>query len=332
MRTFDLKTITESSGTALARQAIRSPATGRDVDLRLLLQEAADQLCQVVDGNLEFVVKVSEQDDDIDKLLLLVNFVLASARRSLNDLNDAHLRIDEDLAAARKLQEKLLPQKLPPARRLRASAKCVPARVVGGDFFDFFSYKYSDKYVGLLADVSGKGASAALYAALTSGIVGSLVEAELSPRLMLQRLNRNLFLRAPEKHFVALTYSIWDDERLVLETCGSGLPEPLLCRNGTIERLPLHGVPLGLMPETDYETMRIQCEPGDTFLFYTDGVVDAVDKDGNEFGTDRLCELMFDACRNKTAQIVETVFEQVTAHCACEANLDDQTVVVMSVL
>jgi hypothetical protein len=112
MRTFDLKTITESSGTALARQAIRSPATGRDVDLRLLLQEAADQLCQVVDGNLEFVVKVSEQDDDIDKLLLLVNFVLASARRSLNDLNDAHLRIDEDLRSSQETPGEIATSKI----------------------------------------------------------------------------------------------------------------------------------------------------------------------------------------------------------------------------
>jgi sigma-B regulation protein RsbU (phosphoserine phosphatase) len=208
----------------------------------------------------------------------------------------------------------------------------VPARVVGGDFFDFFRYQQSGKFVGLLADVSGKGAAAALYAALTSGIVGSLVEDELSSQQMLRRLNRSLYLRAPEEHFVALTYSTRDDELLLLETCSSGLPEPLLCRNGSIQRLPLHGVPLGLMPETDYETMHIQCEPGDTLLFYTDGVVDAMDQDGNEFGTDRLCEVVIGASQDKTDRIVDIVFDQVAAHCRSKVAFDDQTVVAMRVL
>ena len=301
-------------------------------DLRVLIQDAADQLCQVVDGNLDFIVQVPGGDDDIDKFLLLVNFVLATARRSLSDLREVHRKIDEDLAAARKLQEKLLPQKLPLARNLRVTARCVPARAVGGDFFDFLRYQRSGLYVGLLADVSGKGAAAALYAALTSGIVGSLLEDELSPKEMLKRLNRSLFTRVPDEHFVALSYSTWDDERLILETCSSGLPEPLRCRDGNVERLPIHGLPLGLFPEVDYEVTRIHCEPGDTLLFYTDGVVDAVDGQGNEFGTDRLCEIMMETRNKTTSEIAKNVFEKVTNHCRCLTHIDDQTVIALRVL
>src|SRR4030095_3545984 len=102
-------------------------------DLRRLIRDAADQLCQVVDGNLDCVVQVSESDDEFDKFLLLVNFVLASARRSFADVREAHRRIGEDLSAAHRLQEKLLPQSLPNATNLLVSAKCVPARAVGGD-------------------------------------------------------------------------------------------------------------------------------------------------------------------------------------------------------
>ena len=136
---------------------------GAGPDLRNLIRDAANQLCQVVDGSLDFVVQVSEGDDDFDKLLLLVNFVLASARRSFADLREVHQRMEEDLSAARKLQEKLLPQTLPHARNLQLSARCVPARAVGGDFFDFGQCSNSGLYVGLLADVSGKGAAAAIF-------------------------------------------------------------------------------------------------------------------------------------------------------------------------
>jgi sigma-B regulation protein RsbU (phosphoserine phosphatase) len=301
-------------------------------DLRQLIRDAADQLCQVVDGNLDFVVRVSESDDDIDKFLLLVNFVLASARRSFSDLREAHLRIEEDLSAARKLQEKLLPQELPNARNLRVSAKCIPARAVGGDFFDFFRYQHSGLYVGLLADVSGKGAAAAIYAALASGIARFLVDEELNPKEMLTKLNKSLFARAPDGNFVALTYCTWDDQQLVLELSGSGLPDPLLCRRGIVRKLEAHGLPLGLFREADYEVMRIQCERGDTLLFYTDGVVETVDKDGNEFGPGRLCEIIMKTCRHRTSDIVNNVFDEVNAHCNCEMNVDDQTVIAMQVL
>jgi sigma-B regulation protein RsbU (phosphoserine phosphatase) len=301
-------------------------------DLRPLLREAADQLCHVVDGDFDFIVQVSEGDDDIDKLLLLVNFVLATARRSLNDLRELHRRTDEDLAAARKLQEKLSPQMTQSSRNLNASAKCVPARAVGGDFFDFFRYERSGLYSGLLADVSGKGAPAALYAALASGIVGSLVENEPNPQQMLRTLNSTLLKRAPEEHFMTLTYFTWDDENLVLEVCGAGLPEPLLCRNGEVQTLPVHGLPLGLFPGAQYEPTRIQCKPNDTLLFYTDGVVDAVDIHDNEFGTKRLSDVMREASNYETAEIVDTVFQHVNAHCRCELNVDDETVIAMKVL
>ena len=299
-------------------------------DLRHLIRDAADQLCQVVDGDLDFVVQVSEGDDDFDKLLLLVNFVLASARRSFADLCEVHRRMEEDLSAALKLQEKLLPQSLPQARNLHLSAKCVPARAVGGDFFDFAQCAKSGLHVGLLADVSGKGAAAAIFAGLASGIARSLVHQELNPCEMLHKLNDTMFTRAPDGNFVALTYYTWDDDQLVLELCNSGLPEPLLCRAGTVQKLPVYGLPLGLFPVAEYEAMRIQCEPGDTLLFYTDGVVDSVDKNGNEFGTERLIEVLKGACRHGPVEIVNEVFDRLLAHCPCEM-VDDQTVIAMQI-
>ena len=300
-------------------------------DLRRLIRDAADQLCQVVDGNLDFVVQVSESDGDFDKFLLLVNFVLASARRSFAGLREGNRRIGEDLSAARRLQEKLLPQTLPNAGNLLVSAKCVPARAVGGDFFDFFRYQRTGLYAALLADVSGKGAAAAIYAALASGIARFLADEELNPKELLTKLNKSLFARAPDGNFVALTYCTWNDQQLELELAGSGLPEPLLCRRGIVRRLEAHGLPLGLFREANYEVMRIQCQRGDTLLFYTDGIVETVDRDGNEFGSERLSEILMKTCRDSTSEIVNNVFAAVNAHCQCEMNFDDQTVIAMQV-
>ena len=301
-------------------------------NLRLLIREAADQLCHVVDGNLDFVVRVSEGDEDVDKLLLLVNFVLAAARRSFNDLSEVHRKIEEDLDAARKLQDKLLPQRLPYASNLRVAARCDPARAVGGDFFDFFRYPRSGMCVGLLADVSGKGAAAAIFAALASGIIRSLMDQEMTPQAMLEKLNKSLFARAPEGNYVALTYSTWDDKNRVLELCNSGLPEPLLCRNGIVQPLAIHGLPLGLFRSAEYDVMRIQCQPGDRLVFYTDGVVDEVDQEGTDFSAPRLAEIVANSCHLTATELVDHVFDQVTAYCRCVMSRDDRTVIVIQVL
>ena len=320
------------AGRQLAVGTPSSFAYPNDGSLRLLLREAADQLCQMVDGDFDFVVQVSNSDDDLDKLLLLVNFVMATARRSLTDLKNIHRRVEEDLAAARRLQEKLSPQMLPTSRHLCASAKCVPARAVGGDFFDFFRYERSGLYSGLIADVSGKGAPAALYGALASGIVGSMVDNELNPQQMLTALNRSLFKRAPDEHFMTLAYFTWDDENLVLEVSNAGLPEPMLCRKGEVQRLRAHGVPLGLFAEAEYESLRIQCERGDTFVLYTDGVVETVDATDKDFGTQGLSNVLLSANGYDSARIVEMVFERVNEHCQCAMNADDQTVIAMKVV
>jgi len=310
----------------------RPTMLSRDDRLRRLISEVSDQLCQVVDGNLDFTVRVTESDDDLDKLLLLVNFVLASARRSFSGLRKAHERLEEDLTAARNLQRKLLPQSLPRAKHLRVASEFVPASAVGGDFFDFLYYQRCGLHAGILADVSGKGVAAAIYAALTSGIIRSLLQEELSPQQTLERLNKNLYTRAPDGQFVAMTYSTWDDERLLLEICNSGLPEPLLVRNEIVYSLPIHGLPLGLFPEPKYEPTIVQCQPGDALLFYTDGIVEACDAGGNEFGIKKLAKVLLANSKLHANGIVKAVSTEVAAHTQSESHGDDQTVIALRVL
>src|SRR4030095_5591174 len=310
-------------GNVIKMPTRRISALSREDKLRRLITEASDQLCQVVDGNLDFVVRVSEPDDDVDKLLLLVNFVLASARRSFTSLSEAHKRLEDDIAAARTLQRKLLPKSLPRPKNLRVASRFVPASAVGGDFFDFLRYERCGLHAGVLADVSGKGAAAAIYAALTSGIIRSLLQDELKPQPMLERLNKNLFARAPDAQFVALTYSTWDDERLLLEICSSGLPEPLLVRNGSVKSLAIHGMPLGLFAEPKYEPTIVECRPGDTLLFYTDGIVESSNALGKEFGSGKLADVVLAHSNADAKGVVRAVAKEVAAHTQSESQFDD---------
>jgi phosphoserine phosphatase RsbU/P len=148
---------------------------------------------------------------------------------------------------------------------------------------------------------------------------------------MLARLNENLFTRAPDGQFVALSFFTWDDTNRVLDICNSGLPEPLLFRNESVRSLAIHGLPLGLFPGVEYEAMRIQCEPGDTIVLYTDGITDAVNPNGIEFGAERLADVVLRIANTEAPEIVDRLVQAAHDHCKCEVNLDDQTVIAMKI-
>jgi sigma-B regulation protein RsbU (phosphoserine phosphatase) len=240
-------------------------------------------------------------------------------------------RLQQDLAAAQQLQKKLLPRNVPRLKNSEVSAFFLPARTVSGDFFDFIHYPKRGVYAGVLADVSGKGAAAAIYAALASGIVRSWAEDELEPRLMLSVLNDQLLSRGVREQYVAMAYSTWDDEQRLLETCNSGLPVPLLCRGGSVDPIRAYGVPLGLLEKSEYDQHQVPCQPGDTVLFYTDGVVEAFDRSGNEFGVERLCQVLTQSCRLHPDQIVANVMQAIRDHSGHELLSDDAALIALSV-
>jgi PAS domain S-box-containing protein len=136
-------------------------------------------------------------------------------------------QLNQDLRFARKLQKRLLSDDLPVMKNAAISTLSWPAGIIAGDIFDFAHYSQSGLHVGILGDVMGKGAPAALYAALTSGIIRLLVERELAPATMLKTVNQTLLERPLDSQFVALLYTVWDDQRLELTLANSGLPRPL---------------------------------------------------------------------------------------------------------
>jgi len=239
-------------------------------------------------------------------------------------------RLERDLAMARQLQFRLLPPVLPKLAHLDIAAKFVPARAIGGDLYDFVNYSLSRTAI-VIGDVSGKGAPAAIYAALVSGILRSHAPIEPGPAEMLSAVNFSLGERRIEGQFVSLIYAVWDDRGRTLQVANSGLPRPIYCHDGKIEVIEATGLPLGLFDDADYDEFNFRAKPGDIFVFFSDGILDASNKAGELFGRERVERIVADNSGASPDTIVQVIFEAVAEHASGEDAFDDETVVAIRV-
>src|SRR5436305_3749544 len=239
-------------------------------------------------------------------------------------------RLERDLSMARELQMRLLPQTLPQLAHLEIAAKFRPARTIGGDLYDFLSYSQS-RLALVIGDVSGKGAPAAIYAALVSGILRSHAAMEPAPAEMLAAVNYSLGERRIAAQFVSLIYCVWDDQNRTLQIANSGLPRPVYCRRGKVQLIEATGLPLGLFEDADYDEFTFQAEPEDVFVFFSDGILDATNRAGELFGRTRL-EKVISQCSSQSAEsIVKSIFKAARDHASGVETFDDQTVVATKV-
>ncbi len=239
-------------------------------------------------------------------------------------------RLERELALARELQFRLLPHSRPQMQHLEVEAKFVPARAIGGDLYDFVPYSLSRLGIAI-GDVSGKGAPAAIYAALVSGILRSHAPIEPGPAEMLSAVNLSLAERRIAAQFVSIIYAVWDDDKRTLLVANSGLPRPIYCHDGKIEVIDATGLPLGLFDEAEFDELSFKAKPGDMFVFFSDGILDARNRHGQSFGPERV-EAIVAACSAKSADcVVNEIFKAVTEHAAGVATFDDQTVVAIKV-
>jgi sigma-B regulation protein RsbU (phosphoserine phosphatase) len=239
-------------------------------------------------------------------------------------------RLERDLAMARELQFRLLPQSRPKLANLEIAAKFSPARAIGGDLYDFLSYSNS-RLALAIGDISGKGAPAAIYAALVSGILRSHAPMEPGPSEMLAAVNYSLAERRIEGQFVSLIYAVWDDENRTLQVSNSGLPRPVYCHKGKTQLIEATGLPLGLFDDAEYDEFTFQAETDDVFVFFSDGILDATNKAGDLFGRTRLEKIISECSGNSAESIVKSVFKAAAEHAKGVETFDDQTVVAIRV-
>lgn len=239
-------------------------------------------------------------------------------------------RMERELVMARQVQRSLLPPSHPKLENAEIAARFVPASTIGGDLYDFLEYSLGRQGIAL-GDVSGKGAPAALYAALASGIMRSTSGAEPSPAEMLAAINASLNERRLEAHYLSLLYAVWDDDHRTMQIANSGLPTPIHCRNAKTDHLQVTGLPLGLFEDAEYNETTVQAVPGDVFVFYSDGISDAGNRSGQSFGDERVDQVVAEHCNASAEEIVQAIFDAVSRHSEGVAHFDDETVVVLKV-
>jgi serine phosphatase RsbU (regulator of sigma subunit) len=249
-------------------------------------------------------------------------------------------RLEEELRIAREIQMSLLPRLAPPVTGISLAALCVPAREVGGDYYDFFAL--GPRRLGVLvADVAGKGTSAALYMAELKGLMLSLSETHESPQRLLVDVNRIIAENIDARSFITMTYAVVDLERrtltyaraghtpLVHRTAHSPARACLLAPSGMVVGLKLDGLEHKFTELLEEQTLPLA--PGDVFVLYTDGVSEAMNPEGDLYSEERLRLLVEEHGGLGADGLRERIVRDVEAYAAGADPHDDMTLIVIAV-
>lgn len=206
--------------------------------------------------------------------------------RSYDDLRKKEA-FDREMEIAREVQEQLFPKSVPKVAGLEVAGVCLPAAGVGGDYYDYLSF--SEDRLGLvIADVSGKGISAALLMACLQASVRNVIGPDTDPSDANHKLNQILYRSTSASRYATLFLGLFDGRDRLLRYSNAGHNPPMIVRGSTAQKLSEGGLPLGILEGTRYFEGRRVLESGDVLLLYTDGAVEAADPAGREFGLERL--------------------------------------------
>jgi sigma-B regulation protein RsbU (phosphoserine phosphatase) len=239
-------------------------------------------------------------------------------------------QLERDIAMAREVQLRLLPQEAPEHAHAEMAVRFLPARAIGGDLYDFLDYGPGRTAI-VLGDVSGKAAPAALFAALVSGIMRSAALHRPEPARMLALLNDALQERKLDSQYVCMLFAVWDDESRTLQVANSGAVQPVFCRAGQPNTVSAEGFPLGLFPDVIYDELNVVTQPGDAVVFISDGILDAENAQGEMYGQDRLSSLLCSHRSQPAQQIADAILADVTRFQGGQDRFDDETIIVLCV-
>lgn len=252
----------------------------------------------------------------------------------LEDLK-AREHFERELEIARSVQQRLLPQGAPPIDGAQLTGTCLPAYEVGGDYFDYF--RLDENRIGIaIADVSGKGTSAAFYMAEMKGMMSSLAPVVDSPKRLLEIVNHRLYKKIDRRVFATMIYGIWDCRTNEFLFVRAGHNALLLKRaNGETELLVPQGIGLGLADSEFFhrysDEIKLGLESGDTILLYTDGISEARNDLREEYGEDRLVQLL-DRLNGVTLdEMQQRILQDVSQFSQNQAQHDDITMVLLKV-
>lgn len=236
----------------------------------------------------------------------------------------------QELEQAREIQQSLLPKEIPRIAGYEIECAWEPARIVSGDYFDVI--RLGEAKLGIcIADVVGKGASAALLMANVQASVRAFATESATPAQLCQRVNSVLCSSVSIGTYVTFAYGVLDSEQRTFHYCNAGHPLPILLRaRGGALRLDNGGAVLGVFPDWNFQTSSLLLEDGDRLLFYTDGITEAEGAESEEFGDERLISSAL-MCDGEPASVVRSrIIADVKEFCDSHLR-DDATLIVISV-
>ena len=279
-------------------------------------------------GAFDFVTKPIDFDD----LKLTISRTLQHLVewREALESRDKLVALQNELGVASKIQQSILPTRFPDRPGCRIFANMKPARNVGGDFFDVIHL--ADGRIGIaIADVSDKGVPAALFMMSCRTLIKGAAIGKTNPGEVLHEVNQLLQEDNDAAMFVTVFYGVYDPDSQQFHYANGGHNSPLVVHaDGSSAELPLTGgIALGLIPDLDYDNNTVTLSRGDMVVLYTDGVTEAFDEQGNQFGTGRLQEVFAGAEPTDVQDANRSVFEAVEKFAGDTPQSDDITCVTL---
>ena len=298
----------------------------------LLLSRGAKILGQ---GELDHRVEV-KTGDELEELGRSFNTMASDLQTYTVELRRTTAekeRLEKELEIAHGIQQSFLPETVPDLKGMEIAASNLSAKEVGGDFYDFIPVG-KDEWGLVIADVSGKGVPAALFMAVSRTLVRATTTESSSPSEAIRRANDLILVDARSSMFVTLFYAILDSARRTLRYVNAGHNPPLLIRDspGDLVLLKAKGIALGVLEDITLQEEEIKLETGDLVVLFTDGVTEAINAAKEQFGQERLFEVVHRNRDLAAREIIRKVQDEVKAFAGAQPQFDDITLMVLRVL
>jgi sigma-B regulation protein RsbU (phosphoserine phosphatase) len=287
-------------------------------------------------GDLSFRVRVPHRDqlaalgDSFNSMMQSVSGLIEEQRQ--------RQRLENELSIAHEVQQQLFPHALPKLPGVELEAVCKPARVVSGDYYDFI--RITPTHLGIaLADISGKGISAALLMASLQAALRSDVlryrngqpgynSSQINTAEIVSHLNRHLFRNTSNERYATMFFAVYDTERRCLSYTNAGHPPPIYISGSRVERLETGGMVVGLFDDVPFAQGTIEIDPGSLLTAYSDGLIEPENVYGEEFGTERLIEVAKHDLNASPQLIADAMMRAAEEWSGSPEQADDMTVIV----
>ena len=322
------------------KETFNSPKLASDLPVSIM---------ESIDEEIELIIPMQIKND-IKGLVLLgptlkkggytnsdIEFIYSAASLAIISLENSRLfdeylqkqKMEKDLEVARDIQQKLIPSKFPKFNNFEITAVNIPARQVGGDYFDILKLD-DDRTLIVIADVSGKGIQAALLMANIQAFIKTLSKLDYQLDEATNMLNNLVSENTTNGSFITLFWGIFNDKTLEFEYVNAGHNPPYRFRYGEIKRLKKGGMILGVMETIiPYESEKIQLQPNDILLFFTDGITEAMNINNVEFGEENLTKILFENVNLNISDLKNEILTQLKGFTENAEQSDDITLMIL---